>query len=117
MTDREARTLARMNLIRSCLIKQVHEEEWEISLYGADGLYPDDCIVHQFGHFLMTDDLSDTQWFMSVEDAIEHLVKLGIEPQIELQPLWPAELARLQGVGLHAQAVHVVEVAAGIYVL
>lgn len=99
MTDHEARTLAQMNLIKSCLINQVHEDEWEISLYGAEGLYQEDCIVHQFGNFLMTDDLLDTQWFMAVEDAIEHLVKLGVEPQIELQPLWPAELSRLQDVG------------------
>lgn len=101
MTDREARTLAQMDLIRSCFILQVHEDEWEISLYGAEGLYPDDCIVRQFGNLLMTDDLSDTQWFTSVENVIQHLIELGVSggcKSIELQPLWPDELARMQGI-------------------
>ena len=95
MTDHEARILARLNLIRSCAIFQVNEDEWEISLFGDEDLHPDDCLVHQFGNFLMTDDVSDTQWFMTIEEAVAHLIKLGIERPIELQPLWPAELAQI----------------------
>lgn len=95
MTDHEARILAQLDLIRFCYIYQVHEDEWEISLFGEENLHPDDCVVRQFGNFLMTDDMSNTQWFLSIEEAVAHLIKLGIERPIDLRPLWPAELAQI----------------------
>lgn len=95
MTDHEAIILARANLILSCGICQVSECEWEISLYGDDDLDPDDCLVRQFGNSLMTNDLSDTQWFFTVEQAIGHLIALGIELPIDLLPLWPSDRARI----------------------
>ena len=100
MTDHEAIILAQANLIRVCGIYQVNECEWEISLFGDDNLYPEDCLVRQFGNALMTNDLSDTQWFYTVEEAIGHLIELGIEQPINLLPLWPHELARITANGV-----------------
>ena len=83
--------LAQLNLIESCAIFQVDDDEWEISLYGADSIDLDDCVVHFLDSMLMKDDFSENQWFYSVENAIEHLIKLGIAPQIRLYPLWPGK--------------------------
>ena len=92
MTDHEARTLAKLKLIRDCCILQVHEDEWEISLYGHESIDPEDCVVARFGNALMREDLTDTEYFLSIDEALHHVVELGIRCQIRLHPLWPEEI-------------------------
>jgi hypothetical protein len=89
MTDRDALFLSAF--IGSCWIWQVADDEWELAFRGRP-LEDEEDPIELFGGDLMVDDLSDTKWFYSVDDALSHLLELEIKCSIEVFPLWSQDI-------------------------